>query len=303
MTVRLSSETRFLAATLIDYAGTGFYLAVSAVYLTESVGLTRVGVGIALAAVGVVALVGTVPLGRLADRFGHRRGLIGLHVVRAASFGVLATSPSVAVVLVALSVLGLSDQAAAGVGQALAGDVAGSGGRVRLMARVRTVANLGITIGTLPAGLALAGGRDAFGVLLTADAVSYLMAAAIMATVPVVDRPGATRPRGLLVPSAATSALIVIDGVMSLWQVMLNVGMPLWVVQDTHAPRVMVAILYATNTVLCLALQIRLSHMVTGYRAAAVSQRCAGVALAVSCTCLAAAALASNRFTGQAAGA
>jgi hypothetical protein len=79
------------------------------------------------------------------------------------------------------------------------------------------------------------------------------------------------RPR-LLRPSAATSALIGIDGLMSMWQVVLNVGLPLWILQATAASPAVVAVLYAINTVVAVALQARVSRAVGTYAAAVRAQ-------------------------------
>jgi predicted MFS family arabinose efflux permease len=141
-----------------------------------------------------------VPVGRLADRAGQREVLLALHVVRAAGFAGLALIPALPLTLALLAVVALADQAAASVTQALATELVGREGRVAFMARFRTVINLGITLGTIPAGIALAGHLE-FGALLAANAASYLAAAAIVATLPrTAPRPPHARPR-LLLPS------------------------------------------------------------------------------------------------------
>jgi hypothetical protein len=284
----LSPPARLLLAALIDWTGTGFYLAVSAIFLTRAVGLTPPQVGLALAAVGAVAFAGSVPLGRLADRAGQTRTLLALLVVRAAAFAALATIPALPLTLALLAAIALADQAAASVTQALASELVGRDERVAFMARYRTVVNVGITLGTIPAGVVLAGAH-AFGVLLAANAVSYLAAAGLVATLP-RRRPAPRARAGLLIPSAPTTALIGVDGLMSMWVVVLNVGLPLWILQATPAAPALVAVLYATNTVLAVLFQQRASRLVRSYVDAAVAQRAAGVLLATTCACLAASA-------------
>jgi hypothetical protein len=284
---RLSPPARLLLAGLIDWTGTGFYLAISAIFLTRAAGLTAPQVGLALAAVGVVAFGGSVPLGRLADRAGQTQTLLALLLVRAAAFAALATIPALPLTLALLAVIALADQAAASVTQALAGELVEPDERVAFMARYRTVINIGITLGTIPAGIVLAGSQ-AFGLLLAANAASYLAAAALVATLP---RPKKARPAArprVLIPSAPTTALIGIDGLMSMWVVVLNVGLPLWILQATPAAPALVAILYATNTVLAVLFQQRASRLVRTYVDAARAQRAAGVLLATTCACLAA---------------
>jgi Major Facilitator Superfamily len=288
---RLSPPARLLLAGLIDWTGTGFYLAVSAIFLTRAVGLTPPQVGLALAAVGVVAFAGSVPLGRLADRAGQTQTLLALLIVRAVAFAALATIPALPLTLALLAAIALADQAAASVTQALAGELVEPSERVAFMARYRTVINVGITLGTIPAGVVLAGAH-AFGFLLAANAASYLAAAALVATLPRHKPKPRTRPR-LLIPSAPTTALIGVDGLMSMWVVVLNVGLPLWILQATPAAPALVAILYATNTILAVLFQRRASRLVRTYVDAARAQRAAGLLLATTCACLAASATGS----------
>lgn len=285
-------SSRLLLAGLVDWTGTGFYLAVSAIFLTRSVGLTVSEVGLALACAGAVAFALSVPTARLGDRFGHRRVLIGLHLVRAAAFLALAWVAAMPVVLGALAVIAVADQAAASVNQALAGELLAPELRVAFMARLRTVTNIGITLGTLPAGLALAAHVESFAALLVANALTYLLAASLVCSVAAPEATEVrTASRRFLRPSRPTTALITVDGVLSMWNVILNVGLPLWVVASTSAPAAVVAVLYATNTVLAVLLQSRLSRGVGTYLGAARAQRLAGGCLALSCSCLAASAM------------
>ena len=172
MTHGARGSGRLVAASLIDWTGTGFYLAISAIFLTRSVGLTPSQVGLALAGAGFVAFAGSVHVARLGDRYGHRRALVALHLVRAAGFLGLAAVRDLPATLALLSVIALADQASASVTQALASELAGAGDRVALMARLRVVTNIGITLGTVPAGIVLAANTDAFGALLVANAAS-----------------------------------------------------------------------------------------------------------------------------------
>jgi MFS family permease len=283
---RPSAATRLLAADLIDWTGTGFYLAISAIFLTREVGLTPGQVGLALAAVGIVSFAGGVHVGRLGDRHGHRETLVALHAVRAAGFAALATVPTLPLTLLLLAAIGLADQGAGSMLQALGGELAGREGRVAFMARLRTVTNIGITLGLVPAGIVLASGAD-LAPLLAANAVSYVAAGAIVLSLPRRDAVVPAARLRLLRPSAPTSALIGIDGLMSMWQVVLNVGLPLWILQATPVSPGLLGILYGTNTVVAVLLQTRVSRQVPTFLVAARAQRLAGLLLAGCCACLA----------------
>ena len=60
---------------------------------------------------------------------------------------------------------------------------------------------------------------------------------------------GALRNKGFLVLSAC-------DGVLGTNQVLLNIVIPLWLVEETDAPRVLLAWLFGTNTVMAVLLQV-----------------------------------------------
>ena len=79
---------------------------------------------------------------------------------------------------------------------------------------------------------------------------------------------GALRNRGFLL-------LNVCDGVLGTNQVLLNIVIPLWLVQETDAPRVLLAWLFGTNTVLAVLLQVKAARGVdsvaTSLRASRIS--------------------------------
>ncbi len=62
--------------------------------------------------------------------------------------------------------------------------------------------------------------------------------------------------------------------------VVLNVGLPLWILQSTSASAGLVGVLYGTNAVLAVLLQTRVSRRVPTFLAAAHAQRLAGLLLA-----------------------
>jgi hypothetical protein len=140
--------------------------------------------------------------------------------------------------------------------------------RVRSQAFMRAALNLGFTLGALIGGLALAFNDDdviravplvTAGILaLNALYISRLPDAAHDKTPKPVDQlvnPGALRNRGFL-------ALMACDGVLGTNQVLLNIVIPLWLVEETDAPRVLLAWLFGTNTVMAVLLQVAAARSV-----------------------------------------
>jgi predicted MFS family arabinose efflux permease len=62
-----------LLAQLVSTCGRGVFLAVTAIYFTQVVGLGTPAVGLGLTAAGAVGVVGSYAFGRLADRLSARR--------------------------------------------------------------------------------------------------------------------------------------------------------------------------------------------------------------------------------------
>lgn len=262
----------------------GSFVTGSAVFFTQVVGLSAPQVGLGMTIAGLVTFALAVPLGRMADRVGTKRTWV---VATSAAAALFATWPLVegfwefvvVVTLVEVAATAAWSGAGAYMISALPQEQ-----RVRSMAFMRAAANTGFTLGALLGGLALA--LDSLAVvravpLVTAalQVVNALWVARLPdppagaeadAASPLeqVGRGGALRNRGFL-------ALMTLDGVLNTNQVLLNVVIPLWLVEQTDAPRVLLAWLFGTNTVLAVLLQVRATRGVdsvaTSVRASHVS--------------------------------
>ena len=163
-----------------------------------------------------------------------------------------------------------------------------------LRAYLRVVTNVGASIGTGLAGVALALRSDTalLGALLI-DAASFIVAALMAARLP---RFAPTRQhRGAAARWAALRnrryvVITSLDGILCMHRRVLTFGIPLWVGLHTDAPASLVAPLLLVNTAIAVSSQIALARGVTTPRRAAVAMRHAGVALAAGWTLIAAAA-------------
>ncbi|MER7986063.1 MFS transporter [Streptomyces noursei] len=291
---------RLLLAGAVDWLGTGLLLAASVVYFTKIVGLSAPAVGTGLAVAGVVAMTAALPVGALADRFGPRRVLIGLYLVRAAAtLGYLAVSDWWGLVAAAAFRL-LGDQATSPLVQSLAAEVATGSDRVRLMAVYRVVVNVAVTVSTPLAGYAIGVGTfPAFAVLLVGNAVAFLATTGVLLRLP-PPRP-APRPDGpgtvRVLRDGRLLGLTALDCLLSLWQPLLSLAMPLWVVERTGAPRFTVGVLYAVNTALCILVQVPAGRLSAAPRAAARSYAVVAVLLVATCALFGAAGATDGAFT------
>jgi MFS family permease len=274
-----------LTAALVDWVGTGMFLAVSTVFFVRVVGLpvAQVGLGLTIAALAAMTMI--LPIGRLADRYGPRGVLIGVEVIQgAATAGYLAVHGWWGFLAVSV-VVAVTQQAAPPLIQALVAELAGADRRTRILAVHRTVINIGISAGSLVAGVLLGSGlHHAFQILLVADAVAFALAAALLCALPgrrsARTRPGPNRWKALR--DTRLLALTAYDAVVSLWQPMINVAFPLWLVTRTRAPVSLVGVLYAVACVCTILLQYPASVLAGTPRRAVRGYACAALCLAAA---------------------
>ncbi len=298
-----------LTAGFVDYLGGGLILAFSAVYFTTVVGLPVRRVGFGLAIGGLTALVAAIPIGALADRYGTRRVMVLLHVLRAGAVTGYLLSHGWWSFVVAVTVAATADQAVASLNQALVAEPATGGDRVRVLAVYRTMINLAISIASPIAGIVLgsAHNRAGYAPLLIANAAAYLAVAGLLLRVPnrrAVPRTGSgSRGRaGRRGPARALGdkrllALMLVDGVMSLWLPLINVGFPLWLTGHTDAPHALIGILYSADAVTCVLLQVPAARFSATTPRARRAEVAAGALLAAGAIGLAAAAMTHHAAT------
>jgi MFS family permease len=258
---------RLSTQSVLSAFGDGVFLTGSAVYFTQIVGLSASQVGLGLTITGVVTFALAVPLGKLSDRMGAKRVWAAASLVEALLYlGWLAVGGWAAFlgVMVAVQVVSTASRSAR---NAYRFDIFPREQRVASNAYFRAARNVGYTLGALLAGVALATNDDdvvrmvpvATAVLLLANAtlVSRLPRAtqhaeeesALEAAIGDTSSTSAMKNRGYLLMS-------IMGGVLGTHQVLLNIVIPLWLVEETDAPRVLLAWLFGTNTVLAVLLQV-----------------------------------------------
>lgn len=246
---------------------TGSFLTGTAVFFTQIVGLTGAQVGLGMSVSAVITLVLQLPLGRLTDRVGAKPLWVVSSLVEATLYLAwpLATGFAAFVVLLSLvAVTGAAGMSARGVYRIA---VFPRETRVRSLAYMRSARNVGYSLGALAGGIALAiGSREAIMAVPILTGALLLLNALMVGALPRVERPVAAQSSDELhVPAAALRnvgfvVLSACNGVLSSNQVLLNVVVPLWLVERTDAPHTLLAWLFGTNTVMVIFLQVRASR-------------------------------------------
>jgi MFS family permease len=301
--------------------GTGTFITGEAVYSIKIIGLTVAEAGLGLTiGMGSQFLV-SIPFGRLADRIGARTCWgIGNALQAAAFLGWLFVHgfwPFIGVVVARevtaqLGQIGWSTYRLA----AFPRDV-----RVRSGAYNRAALNVGFTLGALFGGIALAtGSLTVIRFIPILTAAILLVSAAMIRRLPAAAEPaegnplaqtrpaaeselpseiplGAAQPAEALNPAAAPGAppgrpaiknvgfviTAFFDGLLSSHQTLLLTVIPLWLVADTNAPRVLLAWLFATNTIGAVVFQVPVSRTVTGLPTAMRAEARAAAFMVASC--------------------
>ncbi|MFD9359005.1 MFS transporter [Streptomyces sp. NPDC060031] len=298
-----------LLAQTLDRAGTGLWAASSVLFFTFVVGLDAGQLGLLLGAAGIAGIAGSPLAGHLAGRFPVRSLLIGCHLLRLGALCALLVVTSFEVLLPVVAVTYLGDRAAKTLEMLFATRVAGER-RSTYQALSRSSANAGYAVGAGLAAIGLAvGTRGAYDVLILANALSFLVAAALVWRtrepgghgLVAAARPGGAPPEvsagsgGAAAAAAAPSPwrdrgylrFVLLDIPMCLDGSILDVGLPLWLVNHTTAPHALIPAFLVINTVLVVVLQLRVSAQVERPRQAAAAVAVYGLAMLACCTLLA----------------
>jgi MFS family permease len=163
--------------------------------------------------------------------------------------------------------------------------------RVKSRAYMYSALNVGFTLGSLLGGIALAfHSNDVLHALPWFTAMVFLVNAAAITQLPrashddrtpeerkvKVPGPGPLRNWGWLLTT-------FFGGVFWTNQVLLNIVIPLWLLEQTDAPRVLLAFLFGTNTVMCIFLPMAAARGVEDVPTALKAVRISSSFFVISC--------------------
>ncbi len=262
---------RWALVALVDSVGTGLLAPITVLYFTQQVKLSLASVGLGLAVAGVAAICLTPLAGLVIDHIGPRSALVGYWLLAGASYAGYGLVHSWGAFVATASVALVADYSAKPAKQTFVTQLAQGADRVRLMAFQRSVRNAGYSVGGLLAAAALAVGGAGYLAVIYGDALSYLLAAAVILTirgahrgsVPAPGKPS-LRDYRVVARDRRYLSLAVLDFFATFHATALTIAIPLWVALHTRAPRALVGILFTVNTTLVVLLQVRVTRRVSG---------------------------------------
>ncbi|HEY2552297.1 MAG TPA: MFS transporter [Streptosporangiaceae bacterium] len=279
----------YLVAALINVYGTGLIVTAMTLYGIRVVHLTATRTGLALTIAGLVGLLSSMPIGRLADRHGPRdvaRITLLLLGVAAVSYVFLAHS-FVSYLIVAIvdgSALSASTTASIALLRRVGGDDA-----TTFRSQASAVLNLGISLGVATAGVAIQFNTvTAYRALFLGNGLSCLIGAVLLGLLPKFEPlPGAHNES----PFAALKdrpfvGYTVLSGAMYMQYLVLGLLLPVWVVFHTNAPRWSISAFVIVNTVIVVLFQVRVGKTVQTIKQGGAAFRRAGVIFLVSCSAM-----------------
>ena len=282
---------RLSVQSLLFALGDGTFMTGSAVFFTQIVGLSAAEVGLGLTIAGVASFLVALPMGKLVDRFGPKKMWAVSAVGQAGMFlfwPFITDFQGYLLMAVGMEVIGVLGNVAF---HAYTIDVLPAGERVKSRAYMYSALNLGFTLGAMAGGIALAFDSDS-----VLKAVPWFTSAVFLANAVFVTRlpkashdeltpeerkvdipgPGPMRNVGWLLTTFFT-------GVFWTNQVLLHIVIPLWLVQETDAPHVLLAFLFGTNTVMCIFLPMAAARGVHDVPTALRAVRVSSTFFVVSC--------------------
>ncbi|MGZ6745521.1 MAG: MFS transporter [Nocardioides sp.] len=282
---------RLAVQSLLFALGEGTFMTGSAVFFTQIVGLTAAQVGLGLTIAGAASFLAALPMGKLVDRFGPKKMWAVSATGQAAMFALwpfITDFRGYVAMAVVMEVIGALGGAAHG---AYTIDVLPPDQRVKSRAYMYSALNLGFTLGSLAGGVALAfDSNSLLHSLPWFTAANFLVNGLAITRLPRASHDDRTaEERAVKVPGPGplrnVGWLLTTFFVGVFWtnQVLLNVVIPLWLVQETDAPRVLLAFLFGTNTVMCIFLPMAAARGVEDVPTALRAIRVSSSFFVVSC--------------------
>ncbi|MFK4088440.1 MFS transporter [Kribbella sp. NPDC020789] len=284
-------------ATLLSRIGNGLLMTISVLYFNRIVGLPVAEIGLGLTVAGIFGLFASVPFGHLADRRGPRTLFVLLSLLLSVLAVLYLVIDSFWQFLAVSIVVTILDRGANSVRFALiAGVTQGSAERVAARAYLRSMTNIGVTAGAGLGAIALSfGTATSYRLMYGVYVVLGVVAALIVLAVPrVAPQPKTEGPVWIALRDRRYLAVAGLNAAITIHYSVIDIAIPLWVVDHTDAPHWAAALPLFVNAAGVAVLQVRASRGIVDTAAAARATRTAGFLLLAAMVLFAGASIGDN---------
>ncbi len=249
-------------ASLIDRFGNGLLISVLVIYFSFVEGIGPHKTALALSIGAAAGIIATIPAGHIVDRVGQRKvAVLSMFANGLAIFALIFvhTFEWLAAAFVADSIANVFSRNSQQTLIARVGDPKNS---ARNRAYTRSINNLGIGLGSLGAGIALSVNSEfGYKVILLLDALTFLAGAFIYTKVPYFAPTLKEKERfdWSIFHDRRYIAATAMAAITNIQFVVQNIGLPIWIVKYTDAPRWWVSALLIINTASVVAFQVKVS--------------------------------------------
>jgi len=273
-------------ANFINTFGNGMFHTVGIIYFSFTVGLGAHAVAFAFTIGAAVSLAVSVPAGHLADRYSPK--LIGIvsFTLQGLILGAQIFTKTWNVFVVLLCLEYFVERFGQNARMSYVAQIGEGQKRVEARAYMRAVTNLGIGAGTLIAGIALAiNTATAYKTMIALDALTFIFAAIAYARVPNIPPTLQEHEKfdWTVLKDHRYIVATALNGGLTLHFLIQNIAIPVWVVQETNAPRWMISVIMLMNTLAIVLFQVRTSKKYTDVRIAVRQFQRASLYVAIAC--------------------
>lgn len=282
-------ETRdqrtYAIASFVNTIGFGLAIPAVALYFTQVVGLTATQVGVGFSIAGAIALLASLPSGHLADRIGPLlvvRVTMALQAVAALAYLFITDFVSFVILTTIEMVVTSANQASI---MALARRVGGVDA-VRFRSQIQSLANVAMALGVALSAIAIQiGTPTAYRTVLAINAATFAIALIVLRRLPAYEALPQPEegPRWIALSDKPFMAYAALAGGFMMSTMIMDLPLPIWIVERTDAPPFVVALLILVNTGIVVTMQMRIGSKVESVINAGAALRNAGLLLLLGC--------------------
>ena len=259
---KIRGHEALVVAFLLDALGTGLYLPFSLLYFQRIAGLALPAIGATLTLATILTLPMNPITGTLVDRFGATSLVVASQLLQAGGFLGYLIVHSLPLLLSAAVLVTAGNRVFYAASTALIAEVAGPGERDRWYGFVGATQSVGLAVGGLLAGFAVAiGGASGYPALILANILSFLLMAISLHWHKTSPKPRPhlekAEPDGYRVVLADRPFLVLVacNVIFALCSFVLSIGLPLYVTETLNISTVIVGVLFAFSSLLTICIQ------------------------------------------------